>query len=43
MAGYSRQTQGGFIDGDRLSTTNLYIRGLSKDCTDEDLVQRCKR
>lgn len=27
--------------GDQLSSTNLYIRGLSQRCTDEDLVKMC--
>ena len=27
--------------GDQLSSTNLYIRGLSQRCTDDDLVKMC--
>ena len=29
--------------GEQLSRTNLYIRGLSPDTTDKDLVSMCKR
>jgi hypothetical protein len=34
---------GGGLDGPRLSKTNLYIRGLSPDTTDKDLVNLCQQ
>ena len=31
------------IQQEKLSSTNLYIRGLSRVCSDEDLVTLCKQ
>jgi hypothetical protein len=32
---------GSAVGGEQLSKTNLYIRGLSQNTTDKDLVQMC--
>ena len=40
---FSVSYQGQAIPGEKLSKTNLYIRGLHSSTTDEDLVNMCKK
>ena len=43
QAVHTSLTQPPAVQQEKLSSTNLYIRGLSRVCSDEDLVSLCKQ